>query len=96
MTDKGYIFSNYRYIDQNKNILEYDEEIMNLLCSIEYEEYYVSPFQKINYQDGHVEYIFTTYTKDKEVVQTCGIGLTQELESSLITFKLIEEEENVI
>lgn len=46
MTEKGYIFSNYRYIDQNKNILEYDEEIMNLLCSKEYEEYYVSPFQK--------------------------------------------------
>lgn len=36
MTEKGYIFSKYRYIDQNQNILEYDEEIMNLLCSKEH------------------------------------------------------------
>ncbi|EPI08733.1 hypothetical protein [Enterococcus faecalis] len=91
MTDKGYIFSKYRYIDQNENILEYDEEIMNLLCSKEYEEYFVSPFQKIEYQDGLIEYIFTTYTKGKGIVQTCGINLTQELENSLIEIKLVEE-----
>ncbi|EOH1637238.1 hypothetical protein ACLSNP_002514 [Enterococcus faecalis] len=96
MTDKGYIFSKYRYIDQNKNILEYNEEIMNLLCSKEYEEYFVSPFQKIEYQDGLVEYIFTTYTKSKEMVQTCGISLTQELENLLTEIKLVEKEENVI
>lgn len=94
MTEKGYIFSKHRYIDQSKKILEYEEEIMNLLCSKEYEEYFVSPFHKIEYQDGLIEYIFTTYTKDKKIVQTCGIILTHELENSLIAIKTIEEEEN--
>ncbi|HFK2761821.1 TPA: hypothetical protein ACGX4V_002314 [Enterococcus faecalis] len=89
MTEKGYIFSKHRYIDQSKKILQYEEEIMNLLCSKEYEEYFVSPFQKIEYQDGLIEYIFTTYTKDKRIVQTCGVILTQVQEQTLIEVELV-------
>lgn len=70
-----YVLSSYVYYEKNKGLIRYDQERMNQLCSQLYGEYYVSEFQKVNKNSEDKEYIYNTFSKTGEPIQTCGVVL---------------------
>lgn len=56
-----YIYSKYLIFDKKKQLLRYNSNQMKVLCSEKYEEYYVSPFQKLFIDQKNYGYIYDIY-----------------------------------
>ncbi|NBA63205.1 hypothetical protein [Enterococcus mundtii] len=79
-----YIYPDYSFFDKEQWLLRYDNDRMEFLCSENYSEYFVSPFQEIFIWQKNKEYIYTTFNRDKQPIETCGICLTEVQQKQLI------------
>lgn len=84
----AYIYPDYLFFDKEKQLLRYDDDQMDILCSEC--EYYVSPFQK---SDTSEKYIYTAFTRDKRPVETCEIYLSKAQQNQLITLSMDQTEQ---
>lgn len=78
-----YVFNSILDFDEKNNLIKYDKKRMSQLCDESIREVYVSPFEKLWSDKDNYDYFYSTYSDDKQPIQTCGIALSEEENTQL-------------